>query len=139
MPPLLYHGQWQGGDPCEQLLPAASDCVAERLCAAKPVTWRGRGDLVQVPLPSVAPGLILLVELWASISGAVIALLCLGCRVIVCAAECDPLACAASQAVMPNIVHAPRVEMVSASLLRVPIKSCAWPVACPPECCSNGL
>ena len=101
-------------------LVSSSDCVAERLCAAKPVTWRGRGDLVQVPIPSVTPGLILVLDMWAGISGAIIALLGLGCRVIVLAAESDPLACAASQAVMPNIVHIPKVEMISAKML-VPI------------------
>ena len=63
--------------------------IAERLYAARPVAWRGLADLPQVPWRCPCAGLLLVVDLWAGIGGLPLAMLALGLRAIVLAAECD--------------------------------------------------
>ncbi len=51
--------------------------VAELLEGAKPVSWRGRGDLIQLPWTTHLRGLLLVVDLWSGFAGTVFALLSL--------------------------------------------------------------
>ena len=41
--------------------------AAQELAAARPVTWRGRGDLLQVPWAKAAKGRWLVIDLWSGI------------------------------------------------------------------------
>ena len=86
------HGQrrgdglgWQG--PAKPLRQGGGSEVASALQAAKQVTWRGQGELPQLPWPQPHQGLVLVVDLWAGISGLLVALLALGVRCIALAAE----------------------------------------------------
>ena len=90
--------------------------LATRLRASKPVTWRGRGDLSQVPWTPSLKGTWLVLDLWAGISGLCIALLQMGLHFYGVAAECDEVASMVAQTNMTNLVHVPRVEDLSASI-----------------------
>ena len=79
--------------------------VAAQLAAARPVTWRGSGELLQAPWAKPPKGTWLVIDLWAGISGLCIALLALGCQFYALAAESDPTARKCAAAVMPSIVH----------------------------------
>eukprot|EP00435_Cladocopium_sp_Y103_P038596 s1483_g10.t1 len=115
----------QGADqPCpnlrQVLVQSAEDPVdleglADRLRAAKPVAWRGKGDLVQVPWTPSLKGTWLVLDLWAGFSALCIALLQMGLHFYGLAAECDAVASAVSAANMPNLVHVPNVEDLCAS------------------------
>lgn len=91
------------------------DDMASRLAAARPVTWRGKGDLLQLPWAVPPKGCFLLVELWSGMSGLAIAMLAVGMHFYGAAAECDPVARRCAQAVMPHLVHYEKVEAVRAS------------------------
>ena len=52
--------------------------LAERLYAAKPLAWRGRGELTQLPWSTPCSGLLLVVDLCTSLTGLLVALLALG-------------------------------------------------------------
>ena len=72
-------------------LTSNSSCkIGNRLEAAKPVAWKGLGELPQVSWATGEYGLYLVIDLWAGISGTVMALLALGIRVIVLAAGTCP-------------------------------------------------
>ena len=92
------------------------ESYAQRLCAAKAVCWRGRSDLPQFPWGEAPRGLFVVIDLWAGVSGTVIALLSLGLRVVVLAAEeaPDPVLCASTA--MPNIVHIDKVSDVAVEM-----------------------
>ena len=91
------------------------DDMASRLAAARPVTWRGKGDLLQLPWAVPPKGCFLLVELWPGMSGLAIAMLAVGMHFYGAAAECDPVARRCAQAAMPHLVHYEKVEAVRAS------------------------
>ena len=74
--------------------------LADRLYGAKPVAWRGRGDLPQVPWSRSARG-----------SGLCLALLQCGFHFFAIAAEMDPVAANLCASNMPNVIHVPRVEV----------------------------
>ena len=88
--------------------------LSQRLHGAKPVTWRGRGDLAQVPWTSPPRGTWLVLGLWAGYSGLCVALLQLGMHFFAAAAECDADARRVAHENMPNIVHVERVEALTA-------------------------
>lgn len=90
--------------------------LPQRLRAAKPVTWRGRGDLAQVSWAPGTRGTWLVVDLWAGVSGLCIALLQSGFHFYGVAAECDTVAARVAQANMPNLLHVSSVEALQAEL-----------------------
>lgn len=91
--------------------------ISQRLQAAKPISWRGPGDLPQFPWAQPFKGLWLILDLWSGFGGLAIALLSLGIRCCVLAAEMDPTAAEVAHSVMPNIVHVAKVESVSAAMV----------------------
>ena len=94
--------------------------LAAKLVAAKPVSWRGCGDLCQVTWAPVLRGTWLVLDLWAGVSGLCIALLQLGMHFYGLAAECDEQARRVASTNMPSLVHCDRVEAIQATDL-VPI------------------
>ena len=88
--------------------------LAKRIYAAKPTTWRGKGDLLQCPWVIVPKGSFLLIDLWSGMGGLPIALLCMGATIYTVAAESDPVARSASAASMPNLIHLEDVAQVRA-------------------------
>ena len=90
--------------------------IAARLAAARPVVWKGQGELLQLPWPAEAKGLWLVVDLWSGCGGLIFALLSLGVRFIALCAERDECASACSRAVFPNCVQTTRVEDVTVDL-----------------------
>eukprot|EP00439_Symbiodinium_sp_Y106_P049214 s186_g6.t1 len=76
--------------------------LAELLVAARPVVWRGAGDLLQVSWAQGPPGRWLLLDLCAGYSGLCIAALSTGLHCWALAVESDEQACKAARAVMPS-------------------------------------
>ncbi len=76
--------------------------IASRLLSAKPVAWRGRGDLCQVTWTPVLRGTWLVLVLQ------------MGLRFYGLAAECDEMAARVSAANMPSLVHVQKVEDIDA-------------------------
>ena len=113
-PPQVAVRQITLREPME-LTPSA---LATRLVGAKPVTWRGRGDLPQFPWGISIRGTWLVLDLWAGIGGLCIALLALGVHIYAISAESDPVASAAAQAAMPNLVYIDSVEELKGADLR---------------------
>ena len=95
----------------------ASSELASRLRAARPVTWRGGGDLPQLPNISAPRGTWLVLDLWAGLSGLSVALLALGLHFYGLAAEVDSAAVECVRQVMPSLVHTPRVEDIKVETL----------------------
>ena len=94
--------------------------LSARLAAAKPVTWRGQGDLGQYTWTgNPMKGTWLAIDLCACYSGLVIAMLCLGVHCYALAAECNPVARECAAQVMPHIVHVDAVEKVNVRVLRL--------------------
>ena len=91
--------------------------VAQRLKAARPVVWKGAGDLLQVPWSKAPHGKWLVLDLWSGFGGLCIACLSLGMHFWALAAECDKDAVSCARSTMPSIVHLPRVEDVSIAML----------------------
>ena len=91
--------------------------VAQRLKAARPVVWKGAGDLLQVPWARAPHGKWLVLDLWSGYGGLCIACLSLGMHFWALAAECDQDAVSCAQSTMPSIVHVPHVEDVSIAML----------------------
>eukprot|EP00435_Cladocopium_sp_Y103_P010075 s1670_g2.t1 len=89
--------------------------LAARLRAAKPVTWRGRGDLPQVPWAAPFRGTWLVLDLWSGTAGLCMALLQLGVHFYAIAAESDPIAAQVACHNMPNLVHVSSVEELCAA------------------------
>lgn len=89
--------------------------LAKQLYAAKPVTWRGKGDLLQCPWTVPLHGTWLIIDLWSGIGGLPLSLLSIGVNFYCVSAETDPSARAACHQVMPNIVHVEDVQQVHAT------------------------
>jgi hypothetical protein len=126
---IVHDGSWQ--TPCADLVnqrqvflspssshviaePRTSTCLASRIETAKSVVWRGRGELLQLPWPGRPSGLWLVIDLWSGFAGAVLALLALGVRCIVVAAESSLKVAHAARVNFPNIVHVESVEAIRA-------------------------
>ena len=101
----------------ESALWVAPDLVGARLVAARPVTWRGRGELCQCPWMKPLRGSWLIIECWAGVGGLALALLSMGVHFWSIAAECSEAAVQVSQACMPQTVHIERMEDLRASML----------------------
>ena len=91
------------------LVESSQTGLAAKMYAAKPITWRGRGDLAQVPWSQPCRGAWLVLDCWSGMWGLCIALLQLGWHFYAVAAEPDPIAQAAVHN-MPNLVHVPPIE-----------------------------
>ena len=89
--------------------------LSARLVAAKPITWRGRGDLVQVTWAPVLRGSWLVLDLWSGVGGLCIALLQMGMHFYGLSAEMDAQARAVASSNMPSLVHCDRVETLRAA------------------------
>ena len=100
----------------------APDQVDRRLSSAKQVSWRGAGDLLQLPWSPRFPGLLVVVDLWAGISGVLIALLSLGVRCIAVACEWNAEARCVAHMNFPNVVHMALVEDFKGEFLRPLLK-----------------
>ena len=87
--------------------------AAQELAAARPVTWRGRGDLLQVPWAKAAKGRWLVIDLWSGISGVCVTLLSLGLHFHCIAAESDESAVQCARHCFPSVVHVPLVEHIT--------------------------
>ena len=87
--------------------------AAQELAAARPVTWRGRGDLLQVPWAKAAKGRWLVIDLWSGISGLCVTLLSLGLHFHCIAAEWDESAVQCARHCFPSVVHVPLVEHIT--------------------------
>ena len=79
--------------------------IAAQLEAAKPVRWRGRGELISLPWKPPINGPVLLIDLWSGFSGASIAMLSLGVKIFVLAAESNPDVVKMAEASLDQIVH----------------------------------
>lgn len=99
-----------------QEAPGSGD-AASLLGAARPVVWRGAGELLQVPWGRPPKGTWLVIDLWAGFSGLCLALLSLGFQFYAIAAEKDPAARKCAQAVMSSLVHVGDVEDVTVAAL----------------------
>ena len=86
----------------------------DRLYAAKPVTWRGQGDLPQFPWAKPFKGTWLVLDLWSGIGGLLIALLSMGVHFYAVTAEMDEDATHCTTTVMPHVVSVPKVEELRA-------------------------
>ena len=89
--------------------------LSKRLKAAKPITWRGRGDLLQCNWAPPLHGTWVVVDLWSGIGGLLLALLSMGCHCYAISAENDPFAREAAKRAMPNLIHVDDVAQVRAS------------------------
>ena len=91
--------------------------IAAQLTAAKPARWRGRGELISLPWTPPLPGPVLLIDLWSGYSGAAIALLSLGVKFYVLAAESNPDVVKMADAAIDQMVHVSAVESVNAAMV----------------------
>ena len=91
---------------------AGSRELMDRLYAAKPVTWRGQGDLPQFPWAKPFKGTWL--DLWSGIGGLLIALLSMGVHFYAVTAEMDEEATHCTTTVMLHVVSVPKVEELRA-------------------------
>ena len=101
-----------------KLITNLSCTLGDKLEAAKPAAWKGLGELPQVAWATELSGLYLVVDLWAGFSGTIMALLSLGIRAIVLAAEYDDDARYVAAKNMPNIVHIEKVEHIEPEVFR---------------------
>lgn len=103
--------------------------LADRLYAAKPITWRGQGDLLQFAWAKPFKGTWL-------VGGLLVALLAMGVHFYAVAAEMDGDAAHCTQSVMPQVVTVRRVEDLRAEdfvpmLVRRSFRGSSW-VGAPP-------
>ena len=107
---------WQGpAGPQEE---SGVSQVASALQAAKQVTWRGQGELPQMPWSQPHQGLVLVIDLWSGIGGLLVALLALGIRCIALSAEQSDTLRSSVHAHFPHVVHVRSVEELSGEMLR---------------------
>ena len=92
--------------------------IAKHMYAAKHITWRGPGELIQLPWAVRCSGLVVVLDLWSGFSGTLLALLALGVRVVALAAESNADAKAVAAQNFPSLVHVEWVESVSARDVR---------------------
>ena len=89
--------------------------ASARIAAAKPLQWRGEGNLPQLPWqPPDANGHYLFIELWSGIGTAAMAMLAMGMHITAVAAEHDKDAVDAAHNVLPGMLHYRKVEGVRA-------------------------
>ena len=86
--------------------------TAKLLYAARPLTWRGQGELPQLPWPQPHKGLVLVIDMWSGIGGLLVALLALGIRCVAISAEQDEEILPSVKQHFPNVVHVPSVEQL---------------------------
>ena len=96
--------------------------VGAKLYAAKPIQWRGQGELLALPFRVAKGGLWLVIDLWAGFSGLLFALLSLGIRFIALSAETNPDAVAVAQANFPNLIQVGDVKAVNSSMFHEVIR-----------------
>ena len=96
----------------------AKGTLADKLYAAKHVTWRGPGELFQPPWNVDDFGLLVVVDLWDGISTTLLTLMMLGVRVIAVAAEKDQDVTDVASSCFPNVVHVDTVEEIQAADLQ---------------------
>ena len=101
-------------DDAEPNAPPSSPSLAARLRAAKAISWRGQGELPQLPWGPATKGTVLLLDLWSGYAGAAMALLALGVRVIAVAFEVNEDAVAVAAANLKDIIHGGAVENLRA-------------------------
>ena len=94
----------------------STENIANLLAAAKPVIWRGRGELPQRPWKQLRFGLWLVIDLWGGLSTLPMMLLALGIRIIVFSAEGADLPSKCTARAFPNIVRVSSVEEVCAPM-----------------------
>ena len=94
----------------------AGDQLSARLFAAKPLMWWGQSELPQLPWAKPAHGLILVIDMWAGLSGLLVALLALGVRCVAIAAEQDHDLVATAQRHFPNLAAVDTVEEFAAAV-----------------------
>ena len=98
-----------------------ADAIAEKLYAAKPVQWRGQGELLQVPWRCQRSGLFLVIDLWSGFGGLIFALLSLGVRCIALLAEFESEARAVAEHNFPHAIHVDYVEDVCSHMVKAVI------------------
>ena len=76
-----------GGSSPTHTPPTTTSTIAQRLFAAKPLTWRGQGELPQFPWPQPYQGLVPVIDMWSGIGGLLVALLALGIRCVALSAD----------------------------------------------------
>ena len=91
--------------------------VGLQLAAAKPLAWRGRGELPQLPWPCPCRGLVVVVDLWSGLADMLVATIALGMRCIAVAVEADEHLRTASEECFPNLVTLPHVQDFKADML----------------------
>ena len=91
--------------------------VAEKLAAAKPIRWAGRGELIQLPWPTSKEGTVLVLDLWSGISACLVALLSLGINCVALCVEKQPEVAAYTRRCFPDAVHMEYVEDLTPELL----------------------
>ncbi len=95
------------------------DIIAAQLEAARPLTWRGKGDLLQVPwIQHRCPGTWLVIDLWSGVGGLLLAVLSLGLHCYALSAESDPMARRCAAANFPHVVHVDDVAQVHGAMFR---------------------
>ena len=98
--------------------PTTPSEVGKSLAAAKPVSWHGKGDVLQAPWVPTLRGKWLVLDLWSGIGGLCLALLSLGVTFWALSAECDEEAVQVAKANFPNAVHIHAVEAIDESTLQ---------------------
>ena len=119
-------GELHGSEKSEVAVPtlqlASPSTLSQRMTAAKPLLWRGRGELPQLPWQRPCQGLVLVIDLWSGLGGTLIALLALGIRCIALSAEMDVGLHRALASAFPNLVMISQVEDISADHFAAVIK-----------------
>ncbi|CAL1129060.1 unnamed protein product [Cladocopium goreaui] len=127
-------------DPLQRPVDRAS---ADRLRAAKPVAWRGLGDLPQFAWAKPLVGSWLVIDLWAGFSGLCVALLAMGVRFHAVAAENDIFPAQVAEQIMPQVVTVDAVETVTGTMFRPflqrrQVRGIILGAARPPRMCDPG-
>lgn len=104
-------------DPPVRSVLCNKDDLADKLYAARPLTWRGRGDLVQIPAMGAVKGTWLILDLWSGIGGLLVAALSLGMHCYAVTAESDSSAAACVAECFPNAVAVSQVAEVHGKAL----------------------
>ena len=101
--PGELHGPESSVPAVSTLQLASSSTLSQRMAAAKPLLWKGRGELPQLPWQRPCQGLVLVIDLWSGLGGTLIALLALGIRCIALSAEMDVNLHRALASAFPNL------------------------------------
>ena len=95
------------------------EALAERLAAARPVVFRGRGELLQVPWQPRHGGLVLCLTLRSGFASMLFGLLALGFRVVALCVESDPTARSVIAHNFPDAVLVDNAEDITAETLQL--------------------